>query len=245
MVAYAPIYTSVVQVQAKTGLSNTEVDLTNDEVVRATIEEAEKEVESITGRKFTSGVVITEYFSGADKDILGNSATSIQLSQYPIQSITAFKLIDMGGSTIVDLGALTDVQIAAGTFETSQYWLEVQSDNLSETTTPNGKIILKVYTIPKGTNNVKVGYTYGYTTVPPVVKALASNLAGIRCWVRFLGGQYNRLNSYSIPQQSVDKGDIYVRGAKEIELLNLETERLLDRIGRKSRTLAFATGGLR
>ena len=245
MTSYVPIYTSVAQVQAKTGLTNSEVDLTNDDIVRATIEEAEEELEALAGRKFTTDTSVTEYFSTPDKDILGNSATSIQLTHFPIQSITEFKLLDMSGSSIVTFSNLTDVQIAAKTFQTTDYWLEVQHDFFIGDAVPSGRIVLKVYTIPKGINNVKVAYTYGYAAVPPIIKGLASDLAGIRCWIRFLGGQYNRLNSYSIPQQTVDKGDLYQRGKQEIDQLTTEAEKVLDRIGRKTRTLAFASGGMR
>lgn len=239
---YTPVYTSVTAVQSKTGLSNTEVDLTNDNIVQATIQDAEIELETLTGRKFVNGSAITEYLSTKDKDILGNYSTTIILNHYPVQSITEFKILDIDGDATSTFATLASASIAAGTYQTTDYWLQVQNDPLTNTVTPNGKIGLKTQTIPAGTNNVKIAYTYGYSTVPVAVRDLATCLAGIRCWVRFLGASYNRLNEYSIPQQSVNKGDFYKRGEQNIQMLTDEANRLLDRIGRKPRVLLFSTG---
>ena len=72
---------------------------------------------------------------------------------------------------------------------------------------------------------------------------LATCLAGIRAWLRFLGGEYNRLNSYGIPQQSVNKGDFYARGMQNIKLLTEEAERLYKRIGKRKITFFASSGG--
>jgi hypothetical protein len=180
-----------------------------------------------------------------DQDIIGNYQSSVVLRHRPVQSITEFKILDTSGTATSTFGTLTSVQIAAGTFSTTDYWLEVSNDSITNTVVPNGTIKLKTQTFPEGDNNVKVSYTYGYSSVPVLVKDLASCLAGIRVWIAFLGGQYNRLDSYSIPQQSVQKGDFYSRGRQNIEQLRAEAEGLLDRIGRRLRTTFFATGGAR
>ena len=96
--------------------------------------------------------------------------------------------------------------------------------------------------IPPGNNNIQISYTYGYTTLPTQIRTLACCLAGIRAWVNFMGGSYNYLNSYSIPQQSVNKGDFYDRAQKNIEALTNEANGLLDRVGRKPRTLFVSSG---
>lgn len=242
---YTPIYTSVNAVYAKTGLSATEIDLTDDNILRACIEEAEVEVEFLTGRKFTSGNAITEYYSSNGQDVIGNYQTTISILRYPIQSITAFQILNTDGTASSTFDTLTAVQIAAGTVSTDDYWLETKIDPLTMLSVPSGTVRLKTDTFPKGNNNIKVSYTYGYTTVPVPVKGLATCLAGIKCWIRFLGGQYNRLDSYSIPQQSVNKGNFYQRGKQNIDLLQAEADNLLNRIGRKLRTSFYATGGTR
>ena len=218
--AYSPKYCQAVDVYKKSGLSATECDVTaNDSQL---ISEAESELETLCGRKFSDANVMTEYLSTKDKDSLDKAQSSIQLNHFPIESITEFKLLDSSGNSLVTFSNLTTVQIAAGTFQTSEYWLGISNDPLTNIASPNGKITLKVYTIPKGTNNVKIAYTYGYAITPTPVKNLAACMTGIRAWISFMGGSYNRLNSYSIPQQTVDKGDFYTRGQKMIDLMTKE-----------------------
>ena len=246
MTAYSPKYTDSTSIYLKSGLSSTEKDVTSND--SQLIQEAEYELEMLTGRKFTSSTTITEYLNGPNKDIIGYGgyqATSIRTSNYPILSITSFGLLDTDGAVTQAFGTLTTTQISAGTFTTSDYWLETQYDPLSEVEVCNGFIRLKTATIPPGTSNVKITYTYGYGSVPVQVKNLASTLGAIRQWVSFLGGSYNRLDSYSIPQQNVSKGDFYVRGTTMINVLQAEADRLLDRIGRRPRVLFGATGASR
>lgn len=239
---YSPIYTSITAVQSKTGLSNTEVDLTDDNIVQATIQDAEVELELLAGRKFTDANAVTEYISIGNQDILGNYQTAIQLNKWPIESITSFQLLDATDTVMSTFGTLTSVQIAAGTIATTDYWLIQSNDPATNSMSPNGKIKFKTQNLPSGTNNVAITYTYGYATVPVMIRDLATCLAGIRLWLRFLGASYNRLNDYSIPQQSVNKGDFYARGMQNIQNLTDEANRILDRVGRKARTLFFATG---
>jgi hypothetical protein len=237
---YTLIYTNAQSVYNKTGLTATEIDLA---VNLDIIEDAELEVEYLTGRKFTNGATKTEFFNGENKDIIGfsgNQCRTINTTEYPIQSVTEFKTLNADGSTSTTFANLTSVQIAAGTFNTADYWLEVSEDFLTHTLIPSGKVTLVSDIFPTGTNNIKISYTYGYSSVPTAIRDLASCLAGIRAWINFLGGNYNRLDSYSIPQQSVNKGDFYQRGEKMIEQLTNESERILDRIGRRSRVLFTA-----
>ena len=239
---YTCIYTSADRVYSKTGLTNAEVDLIKNDYI---LEEAESELQMLTGRKFTDGNIVTEFQSAPKKDALENKPITINLSNYPVQSITLFNILNTDGTVNKTYATLTTANITAGTFDTTDYWLEISEDPLTNNQYPTGKITLKTDSFNYGTNNIKVGYTYGYTSVPVPVKSLATCLAGIRAWVAFLGGCYNRLNSYSIPQQSVDKGDFYARGKQMIDQLTGEANQLLDRVGRKPRILAFSSGGTR
>jgi len=240
-------YTDANTVYARTGLGTSEVDFTvgnNADIIY----DAEAELETLTGRKFTNANSVTEYINGPTKDVLGyngTKATSIRTSNYPIQSITSFKSVYLDDSTNQSLATLTSVQIAAGTFDTTDYWLDTIQDNIGGSIIPNGKITLKTMEFPTGTQNIVISYTYGYTSVPTAVRALATCLAGIRAWIQFMGGNYNRLDSYSIPQQSVSKGSFYERANQNIQALQAEADRLLDRIGRRTRVLAFSSGGSR
>lgn len=243
--AYTPIYTSVAQVQAKTALTNSEVDLTNDDIVRATIQDAELEVELITGRKFTDANAATEYLNGPKRDVIGitgNKATSIRVSKYPIQSLTTFITLNVDGTTATTYGTLSAAQVTAGTFSTTDYWLDTAIDPLTGSTVPSGRIILKTDVFQPGVQNIKAVYTYGYPTVPVDIRDLATCLAAMRVWIRFMSGSYNRLDSYSIPQQNVSKGDFYDRAMKAIAQYKEEAERLLNRVGRRADILYFSTG---
>lgn len=239
---YTPVYTTPMAVYNKSGLTQTEIDLSAKDDI---IQDAEYELELITGRKFTSANSKTEILTAGKKDIFNNSPTNCLTASFPIQSITSLNILDSAGAVTKAMGGLTSVQIAAGTFSNSNYWLETMEDSISGTQIAHGVIRLKTDVFPAGYENIQIVYTYGYTSVPVPIRTLASCIAGIKAWVSFLGGQYNRLDSYSIPQQSVSKGDFYERGKKMIEMLNSEANILLDRIGRRERKLFFASSSSR
>lgn len=232
-------YCSSTDVYNRTGLSITEVA---SAIVDILIDDTTAEIEMLTGRKFTDNNSVTQYFNIEREDIIGNKQTTIILDNYPIQSITSCLGLNVDGTTATTYGTLTSVQVAAGTYYTTDYWLDTSEDSLTNTDIPNGKIIFKTESFSRGTQKIKVAYTSGYGTVPVSVRALATCLAGIRCWVRYMGGSYNRIDSYNIPQQGVQKGDFYARCRNNIEVLRDESERLLDRIGRRMRVSFFATG---
>ena len=246
----------------KTGLSSTEVSTT---VVDLIISDASAELEAITGRKFTDSNQITEYISGSKPDaigyqnypftqgyvmsgpstsgyIAGTYATTINLSNYPIQSLVSLQTLDNSGNVQKSYSALTSVQIAASTYSNTDLILESAFDTINQTVSPYGKIKLRTDSFPQGVKNIKAVYTYGYSSVPQMIKNLATCMAGIRAWIWFMGGSYNFINSYSIPQQNVNKGDFYQRAQMNIDLLQKEADRLLERIGRRAKRLFIGSG---
>ena len=237
-----PVYCSTTDVYNKTGLSTSEV---SSAVCESLILDAEAELEMLTGRKFTNANSFVEYISCKGKDILDNYPSVVLLNKRPVQSITAFNILDIDGNATSTLATLSAASIAAYDYDTADYWLETLNDPVTNGIVPTGKLNLKTKTVPQGINNVYVTGTYGYSTVPVVVKNLAICLSGMRLWIFFLGAGYNRLDSYGIPQQNVNKGDFYQRGKQNIEMLKEEADRLLERIGRKTRTMFFSTGGIR
>jgi len=260
---YVPRYCVANDVYAKTGLSSIEVDFSVGNNMNI-IEDAEFELEMLTGRRYDGANVMTDFVDGASADVIGRSvpnsfamsdgtgsqinygrARGLRVSNYPLQSVTAFNRLNIDGTTAKSYATLTSVQIAGGTTDTVDYWLELQYDVVSRMMVPNGRIILKTEDVIPGVRNYQVGYTFGYTAVPVTIRDLASCLAGIRAWVKFMGGCYNRLDSYSVPQQNVSKGSFYDRCVTNIANLRKEADDLLDRIGRRSRTLFFGSGGSR
>ena len=239
--AYSPVYTTTTNVYNKSGLSATEVDLSAKDDI---IEDAEKELESLTGRKFTDANAITEVIKAPNKDIFENSSKTLKLNFYPVQSITSFTLLDTEGTVTETYDTLSSAEITAGTYFSDDYWVTTSTDDLSNTIVPNGIVeMISLTFTPK--YRLKIAYTYGYSAVPTLIRTLASCLAGIRAWVTFLGGSYNRLDSYSIPQQGVSKGDFYSRGRQMIEHLSQEAKEILDRVGRRRDTIFFASSSNR
>jgi len=232
-------YCSSADVYYRTGLSTTEIA---SAIVDIMISDAEAELEAIAGRKFTNGNSITEYLSIKDKDLVGNYQSSFSVSHYPIQSITECKILDQDGDATSTFETLSTVDIATGTFHTNDYWLGIATDTITNLIKPTGRIILKTRTLPEGTNNLKIAYTYGYSTVPTIITDLASCMAGLRAWVYVLGGNYDGANSYNLSEFSVNTGDLYSRGKQNMEFLKTRIDDLFSRVGIKQRTLFFATG---
>lgn len=235
-------YCTYQDVYTKTGLSATELSST---IVDFLIIDGEAEIDMLCGRAFTNANSATEFLSTKRADILDKETTSFSVSRWPIQSVTECKLLDIDGNAIATFDTLSSAEIVAGTYQSDDYWLDVINDPITNTTTPIGHFKLKTDSIAEGTNNVKVTYTYGYSAVPDVIRMLSQCMAGIRCWLTFMGGQYNRIDSYNIPQQAVNKGAFYDRCMKNVQILTEEANRLLDRIGRKPRRLFFASGNAR
>lgn len=232
-------YCSANDVYNRSGLSATEIASATVEIM---ISDAEAELEAITGRKFTDSNQLTEFLSIKDKDLVGNYQSSFIVSHYPIQSITECKILDADGNATTTFDTLSSAEILVGTYESDDYWLEVANDTITNTMKPTGRVILKTQTLPEGTNNLKVGYTYGYASVPTIITDLASCMAGLRAWVYVLGGNYDGANNYSLSEFSVNIGDLFIRGKQNMEFLKTRIDSLLDRVGIKQRTLFFATG---
>ena len=232
-------YTSYTNVYTKTGLSTTELASATVDLL---ILDAEAELESLTGRKFTNANSVTEYLSVRDKDIIGNAQTTFKVRFGPLQSVTTCNFLDSTGAATTTLDTLSAAEITAGTYQNDDYWLDMSNDSVNNSIVPNGTFKLKTKTLSKGTHSIKVVYTYGYSSVPQMIQNLATCLAGIRTWLAFMGASYNRLNSYQISETSVNKGEFYSRGQQNIQMLTDEANRLLDRIGRKQRTVFFSSG---
>ena len=234
-----PTYISYQDVYNRTGLSSTDVSTA---VVDELIIDAEHEMEMITGNVYTNGNSYTEFISIKDKDLIGNYQMSFQVSHFPIQSVTECKTVDEDGTAVSTFDTISSTEITAGTYESADYWLETGNNAFTNTLIPTGRFIMKVQTLPKGTNNLKVSYTYGYSTVPRVIVDLCACLTGLRTWLIFLGGQYNSYNNYSLGEFNVAKGDVHTKGKQNMEVLQTRIDYLLDRVGRKPRTMFYATG---
>lgn len=224
-------YTTPALVRQKTGLTSSEI--TDDEIIVA-ISLSDSEIENSTGQRFGNGIVETDYVSfyppkRAD-DILPNR---IALKHFPVQSITSFLLLDATGNTNTTLATLTSAAITAGTRQTADYYLDPTI----------GLIELSSYSFDFVPSRAKIAYTYGNATQAPFITELSACLAGVSIWVKYLGGNYDRLNSYTVPEQTYNKGDFYDRGMKIIKELRLKSDELYRQIGKKQSSQFEATSG--
>jgi len=223
-------YYDISTIRALTGLTTSEVaDATLDTLGAL----ADSEVDQITKQAYSS-TQTTEYYSmyppkQAD-EIVGNR---LILKHYPVLSIDSFLLLDSSGTTTSTLSGMTAATISGKTYQNTTYFIDPTI----------GLVELTTQTFDFVPSRAKIQYTYGYTSVPVVVKELSSCLTGIRAWVNFLGGNYDRLNSYSLPEQSYNKGDFYDRGMQIIKILREQSDNLLNQLGRKQRSQIFFTSG--
>jgi hypothetical protein len=234
-------YCNARHVYAKTGLSISEV---SEENMAYHIRGAETEVESSTGRSWSAGNSVTEYFSGPRKDMFDNKSYTVLLSNYPVQSITQFQILNSDGSVNTSYTALSTNEIRSGVYRTSEYWLDYKTGIVSfiSNTIPEAMSNLNgTGVIQPSFKNVKIVYTYGFDSVPSNVSELTACLAGIRAWISFLGGNYNCINSFSVPESNVNKGDFFARGKMMIDQLTDEANRLYANIGKRSDVMVIST----
>lgn len=225
-------YSTSAQVYVVTGLSATEVSGTN---VVQMITYADAEIDSLFKRSFSNGTVQTEYVSvylpkRAD-DIAPNR---IVLSKYPVQSVTSFILLDSSGTTTTTLSTIPWTSVVDKNLQNGDYYLDPDT----------GIIELNTRTLQFAPSRAKIGYTYGYSGTPAYIQELSTLLAGIRIWVEFAGGNYDRLNSYKLPEQEYVKGDFTIRVTDMVERMKKRAQELESLIGEKYKTqIMFSSGG--
>ena len=219
------------QVYTIGGFSGNEV-VAND--VDTLIDFSDAEIDSLFNRSFNNLTPFTEYISmylpKRSDDLAPNR---FLLSYYPIQAITEFLLVGATSSTNTTLATLSSTMMAENNWQTADYFIDPRY----------GLIELNTQTVQFSPSKAKIKGQYGYTTVPSNVEELSAVMASIRCWIKFLGGNYNRLNKYEVPEQKYDKGDFYDRGMKAIDRLTDRANTLVSLIGEKYKSQFFSTSG--
>ena len=224
-------YCTISQVRAKSGLTTTEI---SDNDLTVLISFASDEVDKTTGQTFANATSVTEYYNvytpkRAD-DMVPNR---ILLDHYPVQSIASFVLMNYAETTIATLDTLTAAEIAAGTHQSDDYYCDPKT----------GIVELSTRSFDFVPNRAKITYSYGYETLHVIISEIATNMVSMKAWVNFLGGNYDRCNSYTLPEMNFNKGDFYDRGLKMIEELKKGTDELLNQVGRTQTSQLGATSG--
>ena len=224
------MYSTTSQFRLTSGLTTTEI---SDDNVTVLINFSDSEIDSLFNRSFKDSTTFTQYVSmylpkRAD-DICPNR---ILLDFYPIQSITEFVLVTSTSSVTSTLSTIS-TGITETNWQTTDYFIDPRY----------GLIELNTRTIQFSPSKAKISGTYGYTETPTYVQELSSVLTGIRAWINFLGGNYDRLNKYKLPEQEYEFGDFYDRGLKSIDRLSDRANRLVALIGDKYKSQFFASSG--
>ena len=224
-------YSTSSQIYVLGGFSSTEVSQANVETL---VEFADAEIDSLFNRSFDDETPFTEYISlylpkRAD-DIEPNR---IMTSYYPVQAITEFILLTSTSTTTTTLATLSSNMMEINQWQTADYFIDPQI----------GLIELNSRTLQHSPSKAKIRGTYGYSTVPVYVQELSAILTAIRSWVNFLGGNYDRLNKYKLPEQEYDLGDFYDRGMKAVDKLTDRANSLVSLIGEKYKSQLMVTSG--
>ena len=224
-------YSTSSQVYVLGGFSSTEVSQANVETLIAF---TDSEIDSLFNRSFGDETAFTEYISmylpkRAD-DICPNR---IMTSYYPLQAITEFLLLTSTSSTNATLATLSSTMMEINNWQTDDYFVDPRI----------GLIELNTRTLQFSPSKAKISGTYGYSETPTYVQELSAVMTAIRAWVNFLGGNYDRLNKYKLPEQEYDLGDFYERGMKAIDKLSFRANALVSLIGEKYKSQIFVTSG--
>lgn len=113
-------------------------------------------------------------------------------------------------------------------------------DALSEVVHPRdyvfdnrGKVSFVGNSIPDGMRNIRISYSYGEVTTPPLITELSSLLAGIALYANITGGSYNDATSYNLGSKSVTVGEVYVNVREVVRQYEVRVKELIRLIGRR------------
>ena len=210
-----------------------DTSVVSDADVEEMILDAEAEVDNWTGKTYES-TEYTEYQEGSPRqavitgtvdegvysDIPVEEQREILLEHYPVISITSLTTLDDDGDTVDILTENTEYHLFKDT----------------------GKIWIYSGKIPYGDNKkkIKIIYNAGTETVPRIVQRLTSVIAGIHVLVHQMGGTYNDVTSYSLPEGiSVSLGEPYTQIRETLNRLEKERDRLFNIIGREIRVVVI------
>jgi len=207
------------------------VDLDNDDITDF-IAQADAEIENWTGKKFTNANLATEYFEGRKQKI--QATDSVEEGQYYSESFEDKYVVILSNYPVLSITSvefLNDDLTASDTLTENEdyHWYDYGKITLITTSKPEGP----------GKKKIKVTYTYGYASVPTIVKRLSAVMASIIAFVNLTGGSYDEITSYTLGPKSVSVGEPYMNMRAAIERLEAMKAQLLNEIGREFRMVVI------
>jgi len=192
----------------------------SDSFLSTFIDQIEAEVDAITGNYWNEVISNTEYFDGRQENTYPTTdepyasdwdePSFLELKYKSIASITSFEFLD-------DDGTVTET-IASGSYKFDT----------------NGTLTLLNKRFPNGTQNIKVVYTHGYTTIPKLINELAAIIGGIMVYANITGGSYDDVTRFSMGRKDVSIGEIYVNVREVVRQFEVRRETILNAVGRKN-----------
>lgn len=162
--------------------------------VTSHILEAEAYIDRICNTTFTS-TAVTETYDGNDRQTL-------MLRRFPVISLTTLTIQD----TSVTVGR---VAVYTGIEGAGQITLKSTAE---ETTFKTG-------TDPQG---ISITYNYGYATVPTTIQRATANLAARMTLTQQVGGTYDDLSSFTLPELGGTIGQAYINIREAFNALQKE-----------------------
>jgi hypothetical protein len=159
------------------------------------IEDAESVIDRMCNTKFAS-TSVTEYYDG-------NDMRTLMLNHFPVISVTS--LVIQGTSIPV----ATKLHVYTGMAGAGKIML----DSGAEKTT------FESDEDPKG---IVIAYAYGYASVPAIIKKAAANMAARSLLMQQVGGTYDDVTSFTIPEMSASLGEPWTQIRETIQRLTDE-----------------------
>lgn len=211
-------YSIQANVYSRIGLTSAQLPNVDMSVHQAS---ADAKIDEMFGKQWSNAQSVTEIIDTLDEpvdtNLLGIVSINpppidrIFLSKTPIQAITSFVELDVDGNVVI-------------THTSTDYWLD-----------PNlGMITLREATFVSQRNRCQVVYTYGYITVPILIRTLAEVMSAITALTEHHGINWERPGSVSIPNVSESVG-ITGNILDTMRTLEKEKDELINILGRRKR----------
>lgn len=208
------LYTNIADVAAELGgVTIDGASTPSATVVNHWISEASEEIEELTGRVWAKESVTSTNYEYHDYQGDGR----IRLLHYPVVTVDSLEYESEGlGASSTAWSTLTE-----GRTSSANFILYKDIGIIQIHSTANGK------TPTAGQQNIRVTYTYGYKTTPPLIKRLCSLLVA----KRFIQSVANKSaseegGSVSVGTISVSDPSSYIHN--HLESINREIDRLLN-----------------
>ena len=90
-----------------------------------------------------------------------------------------------------------------------------------------------------GVRNVRVTYSYGYTTTPTYIADLSILLASERAFLNITGSSYDDATGYTLGSKSVQIGEAWVNVKQVLEEIRKRINKILESIGKRAKVTAI------